>query len=705
MAKIETIWEKRKPFSQQFLELWLAADSTDSNANLYDLSGKGRDFASSGGWALQSNILNGNQSLYNDNSKNPFTWAGTEFTAKHVFLVCKMDEATFSAARGLLTGATTNPLLVGTNAADKFADNSLGANFVYKKSYVDFANNNLKAPISTGGFKILEFVMKDGLSLSDLQIGKDRNNGSTNFKGWFSELIIFNWVRGWHGRQEVYKYFAEKYCLWRETSDGKNLFPFPNNHQSPFKTVPYVIRSQSLPNGKFKERRKGSVLQQFDFGFEVRRQSEILAARTFEKEHLGVKEFAAENNSFYPPRQVNLRMLDGVQKNPNSINFFGYQFSAIQTDETESAIVIVFEEIPIPPETDPPTTIEDLTYSSKNTHQIVFTFTAPTDASGIGGYQYTLDNGGTWTNFTPTGTTTKTGTISNLLPNTSYTIKVRSFDGASSPNYSAASNAITQTTINFTTISSLAYVSKNQSSITLSFTNPSETLAGYQYRIDGGSWTNFTPTGTGTKTFTVSGLSHSTEYDIEVRTFDGKSPTPNYSAASNMVTQTTDTPPPFWDVVASGWTAQGDNDLEATSVNYSNTTRAGYDLLVEGDYFEYIEGASYGIIVDNPNGNLLALGLNDTIYSHAGGYGNNPGTTQASYNTSPGNTMRWEIVNVSGNLKLRLKNITNATTEYTSSYTLDLDGGDRVEIRFHAYGDSIGTIFPKPTIRSGGTNY
>ena len=49
--------------------------------------------------------------------------------------------------------------------------------------------------------------------------------------------------------------------------------------------------------------------------------------------------------------------------------------------------------------------------------------------------------------------------------------------------------------------------------------------------------------------------------------------------------------------------------------------------------------------------------------------------------------------------------MTVGTTQYTSSFTLDLDGGDRVECRFTAYGDSIGTIFTKPTVRSGGTNY
>lgn len=359
--------------------------------------------------------------------------------------------------------------------------------------------------------------------------------------------------------------------------------------------------------------------------------------------------------------------------------------------------------LPTPPDMIPPSAISDLTYSSKTTYSITFTFTAPTDASGIGGYQYRID-GGTWTALSTTGTTTKTGTVTGLDDGVEYDIEVRSYDGASSPNYSDASNIITQTTTALTNISSLAYSSKNQSSITLTFTNPSETLAGFQYRVDAGSWTAFTPTGTTTKTFTVSGLSASTEYDIEVRSYDARPTTPNYSNASNTVTQTTDTPPPFWEVVGTGWIAQGDNDLEATTSNYTTTSRCAYDLTQEGDYVQYIEQSLGGVVVDNPNGNLLSLGVNDTIYSHAGGYGNPPGTTEGSYTSTPGNTMRWEIVN-SGGLKIRLRNMTTATTEYTSSFTLDLSGGNRVEIRHTAYGDSIGTIFTKPVIVSGGVTY
>jgi hypothetical protein len=162
----------------------------------------------------------------------------------------------------------------------------------------------------------------------------------------------------------------------------------------------------------------------------------------------------------------------------------------------------------------------------------------------------------------------------------------------------------------------------------------------------------------------------------------------------------------FYDVVDTGWIEQTDNDLEATSVNFNWGSRLKYDLTQVGDYFEYIEGSAYGFWVDNPNGNLYALGLNKNIFDNAGGYGNNATNNIGAYSASTGNTVRWEIVDVGGGvLKLRFKNITTATDLHTSSYTLNLSGGNRVEGRFGPYGDAIGAVFTKPVVRSGGVIY
>lgn len=83
--------------------------------------------------------------------------------------------------------------------------------------------------------------------------------------------------------------------------------------------------------------------------------------------------------------------------------------------------------------------------------------------------------------------------------------------------------------------------SKTDSSITIQFSaSPSGDVVGYQYRLDGGTWHNLSVTGTSTKTGTISGLSADTEYDIEVRCYDGE---PNYSIASDVLTETTNAGP------------------------------------------------------------------------------------------------------------------------------------------------------------------
>jgi hypothetical protein len=303
-------------------------------------------------------------------------------------MVAAVEGATFDAARGLLTGAADNPLLVGSNGTDKFADNSMADNFVYRKSDVSFANSNLKAPVS-GAFKIIEIVIPEGVDIGSLQIGKDRANSGTGFKGWFAELIIFSQRKGWHARHAIYKYLAEKYLLWRELSDGTLVYPFLNNFASPIKNRPYIIRSQPLPSGVYKERRKGLLLDQYEFGFSTRRQTEVLAARAFEQQVLGEKTFVMENNSLYPPRRVNIRMLgDGTDINPIAGNLFDYRFAAQQMNTTSVPIDVNFDEVL---DSEAPEIGAMLAASGITSSSITWNWEAATDNIGVTGYQIQIE--------------------------------------------------------------------------------------------------------------------------------------------------------------------------------------------------------------------------------------------------------------------------------------------------------------------------
>lgn len=235
--------------------------------------------------------------------------------------------------------------------------------------------------------------------------------------------------------------------------------------------------------------------------------------------------------------------------------------------------------------------ISDLTYSSKNTYQITFTFSAVTDASS---YQVSTDGGSTWASLSVTGTSTKTGTASELTANTAYTIAVRALDGT---NTGATSNTITQTTNSLTAISDLTYSgTRTSSSITYTFTNPTG-AAVYQYRLDGGSWVTFTPTGTTTKTFAVSGLSSSTSYTTDVRWGDGKA-SPNYSSDSNDVTQSTDAPS-YTNIVGSASTFNFSSEFASFPASNVNDASAGTIWLSAtpstSEYLEYIWSSAKAI--------------------------------------------------------------------------------------------------------------
>lgn len=86
-------------------------------------------------------------------------------------------------------------------------------------------------------------------------------------------------------------------------------------------------------------------------------------------------------------------------------------------------------------------------------------------------------------------------------------------------------------------------VSKTHNSITVDFDPSTDNVAvtGYQRRVDGGAWANISHTVVSGKIrVVVTGLSPTTEYDVEFRAYDG---TPNYSALSSVLTETTNAAP------------------------------------------------------------------------------------------------------------------------------------------------------------------
>ncbi|MBX7170140.1 MAG: PKD domain-containing protein [Pyrinomonadaceae bacterium] len=331
-------WSKIDLIPRANLLKWGNLDNAVDGTEVGDYSGNDRKMVCASSLpVLQSNVINGKPALYFDGTKNPIKFTGS-FTAKHIFLVAAFDGASFTGNEGLLSGVAATSILRGNGATTtKFANLSIGSGFSYRKSYVTLAESNELAPMA-GSFSILELTFPTGISLDGFQIGQDTSNTGRKWKGWYVEDLVYGVVKNYAERMRIYRYFAMKFFLWRELADGTKIFPFPNNHQSPFSPSRYKIQSAPLPNGKTKTRVKGSKLQNFEFGYTTRRQEESDAIDKFETDFFDGRTIAVENNSFYPPRMYNVVPTSDISVEPQGINLFGYKWTGRQADANVTEI-------------------------------------------------------------------------------------------------------------------------------------------------------------------------------------------------------------------------------------------------------------------------------------------------------------------------------------------------------------------------------
>jgi chitinase len=179
-----------------------------------------------------------------------------------------------------------------------------------------------------------------------------------------------------------------------------------------------------------------------------------------------------------------------------------------------------------------------VTGKTTKTVSLSWTAAAATDFPIAG---YDVYNGGSLA----TSVTGTTATVTGLTANTSYTFTVKAKD--SHGNVSAASNAVTATTLNPsndttppTVPGNLRSTGKTSSSVSLAWNASTDASGVAGYDVYTGSTLSASVTGT---TATVANLAPSTAYTFTVKARDTYD---NVSAASNAVTVTTD------DVVGSG---------------------------------------------------------------------------------------------------------------------------------------------------------
>lgn len=168
---------------------WNARDITglahNATINTWaDSSGNNRDLTSV--TANMDTIIH-NKYLTNQQNTHPVVslnntggvntmYVSEALVVKQVIILMKMREAAFSSDSGIISASDAGEavLLLGDSAETKFFNIGFSAsqNYKYEKNSVEYAESNQQAPMNAFGLVYLNFP--EGVSISDLQIGKDR---------------------------------------------------------------------------------------------------------------------------------------------------------------------------------------------------------------------------------------------------------------------------------------------------------------------------------------------------------------------------------------------------------------------------------------------------------------------------------------------------------------------------------------------------
>lgn len=320
-----SLWSKMNVVPLGALEAWNALDAATTGAAVADLSGKNRTLtAAANAPALQANVVNGYPGIYFDGTRDPLRFSGNTLF-RHAFIVASFDGGTFTGNEGLFTDISTNPILVGGGAgSDKFLN--LGQSqygvYNYLKNYQPFPEAGQIAPVANK-ISIIEVIFPPSLFLNGIQFGQDRGLTGRKWKGFFIESLIYSEVKTEGERRQIYSYLAMKFHLWRVAANNLNIFPFPNNQKTTGQTFTNNLESVSI-SGAYKGRSKSGIIRNFDVPFTTRRQVEFDAAEAFWIENRS--KCVLDDCSFYPSRQFTGRISTPIERDPQSINNFGYKF-------------------------------------------------------------------------------------------------------------------------------------------------------------------------------------------------------------------------------------------------------------------------------------------------------------------------------------------------------------------------------------------
>lgn len=186
-----------------------------------------------------------------------------------------------------------------------------------------------------------------------------------------------------------------------------------------------------------------------------------------------------------------------------------------------------------------------ITVSAITSSGFTLTWSAASDAVGVVAYEFSTDNGGTYTNIGNVLTYSPTG----LAPSTLFNIKVRALDAVpnrATPLSTTATTSASSDVTNPTMNGALTITAITTGGFTATWTSGSDNVGvlGYEISIDTGT-PSYTQLGS-TLTYTATGKAAGTAYTVRVRDYDaaGNRSTPltttvNTTAAGALATSVT----------------------------------------------------------------------------------------------------------------------------------------------------------------------
>jgi len=214
---------------------------------------------------------------------------------------------------------------------------------------------------------------------------------------------------------------------------------------------------------------------------------------------------------------------------------------------------------------------------------IQFSWNAYTDNFEVTGYQVWVDS----VAQTPLLGNVTTHTITGLTASTSYNIQLKAFDAAG--NYSTLSGGVSMSTTASSDVTpptqptALTLATATEDSLYFTWTASTDNVAVTGYRVYKGGVLNYT-TGAATTEHTITGLTASTSYDIQVSAIDAAL---NESAKTSIVVMSTtastsDITPPTQPTNLISSIVESDRIGLSWTASTDDTAVTGYEIYVDG---------------------------------------------------------------------------------------------------------------------------